>query len=800
MKALLHIPCPLCDSAEGFPRVYSDNPSEIVRCNRCDLVFFNPQPSQEYLAEFYSSQSGYMPSIADNLQSFQRDPAAWKAIADFILTKVHQHLSEAKGQRILDVGCAYGFFLQFARERCLDAYGVEVSEETSQYARRHELSVKTGTLLEAAFDDNFFDIVTLNNVLEHTLNPVVELREVFRILKNRGIVFLAVPNFGSLVAKADNFYWKMKSWPNHLFYFTESTLTAILRKTGFSILEVFTHQGESDYADDVRVIRDRLLITNDEEVHEIIKLLWKMGKGQELVVLAKKDKNSTQLAPGAMADIERTDKAHLSGTSIVKSISNESSDRGTEKTQEFPGSDVAEAAEPSTVLFIATSGRGVVDKVFSRASLDFPSMKFTVVAPSSYRSLFPSTVHFISNRELKSAVWTLTRRLRRSRFDLTILTLDAQPIFRRAKIWAFLTHYRNLWIYDGNGDRTLFRVSSIASWRRLLQEIRTTRSQATAAILDKEKWKSPARSPDSLLADDDYTKKVAKEKQHYTDLHVDSVTLTEPANPALAYLLDRFQHKVRERIGIDVWEYVVAAVNRRPGCQILSLGSGPCGAEIMLARCFGGAYTFDCIDINPDLLAKGKERAQSLGLSFRFVSQDINLLTLPKHSYDIIFAHAALHHFLALEHVFEQVKHALRPGGEFILYEVIPRNGMLMWPETNDVVQRLWKVLPDRLKYEHPQSPPEFRAERPNRDSSVDGFECIRSQDIYPLLKKMFRTRIEIFGYAFARRFLDNDFGPNYDLSRPEDRALIDLILELDQVYLAQGLLKPESVFMVLEK
>ena len=144
------------------------------------------------------------------------------------------------------------------------------------------------------------------------------------------------------------------------------------------------------------------------------------------------------------------------------------------------------------------------------------------------------------------------------------------------------------------------------------------------------------------------------------------------------------------------------------------------------------------MDINPDLLAKGKEKAQSLGFSFRVICQDINSLSLPKHSYDIVFAHAALHHFVALEHIYEEVKVALKPGGQFILYEVIPRNGMLMWPETNEVVQRLWKLLPDRLKYEHPWNPPEFRAERPDRDASVDGFECIRSQEIYPLVKKMF--------------------------------------------------------------
>lgn len=306
-------------------------------------------------------------------------------------------------------------------------------------------------------------------------------------------------------------------------------------------------------------------------------------------------------------------------------------------------------------------------------------------------------------------------------------------------------------------------------------------------------------SPRSFVSDKKYLSKIAKEQAHYTELHHDPETLTEPANAALHYLLDHFQQKVRERIGMDVWDYVVAAVNRRPGCQLLSLGSGPCGAEIGMAQRFTGNYRVDCTDINSDLLTKGKEKAQSLGLSFRFICQDINLLSLPEHSYDVVFAHAALHHFVALEDIFRQVKRALKPDGEFILYEVIPRNGMLMWPETNEVVQRLWKSLPDRLKYEHPGSPPEFRPERPNRDCSVEGFECIRSQDIYPLIKKMFRTRIEVQGFAFARRFLDNDFGPNYSLASHEDRALIELLIELDDVYLESGKLKPETIFMVLD-
>lgn len=288
MSQLNTVRCPFCNS-NSFGRVYPDNPSAIVRCLSCDLVFFNPQPSLEYLRDFYSSQSGYMSSIQENLDSFKRDPSAWKNTANFILDKVYQYIKEQSDQRILDVGSAYGFFLLFAKERGLDAHGIEISSETSRYAKEHGIDVQHTTLVEANLEEASFNIITMNNVLEHTLNPVAELTKAYNLLKTPGVVFIAVPNFDSLTAQVDAFYWKMKSWPNHMFYFTEKTLSAILSKVGFRVVEVFTHLGEADYSHDVRVVRDRMCLTNESDINEAIHFLHKIRKGQELVILARKE-------------------------------------------------------------------------------------------------------------------------------------------------------------------------------------------------------------------------------------------------------------------------------------------------------------------------------------------------------------------------------------------------------------------------------------------------------------------------------------------------------------------------------
>jgi 2-polyprenyl-3-methyl-5-hydroxy-6-metoxy-1,4-benzoquinol methylase/ribosomal protein S27E len=284
---LVKIDCVLCGS-DRHKIIYSDDPSRIVECNDCGLVFFNPQPSQNYLNAYYSSQAGYMTSIEENLRSFEANPVSWRDTANWILYKIYGHISEEKGQRLLDIGSAYGFFLIFARERGLDVRGLEISTESSKFARERGIEIWNTPLLEATVEKESFDIVTMNNVLEHTLNPMAELEKVHSLLKPPGVVYIGVPNWDSLVSRVDGFNWKMKSWPNHLYYFTSKTLGHMLAKAGFAVRETLTHMGESDYSDDTRIIRERLLLSEDRDVRQVIECLWTMGKGQELVVIAQK--------------------------------------------------------------------------------------------------------------------------------------------------------------------------------------------------------------------------------------------------------------------------------------------------------------------------------------------------------------------------------------------------------------------------------------------------------------------------------------------------------------------------------
>ena len=212
----------------------------------------------------------------------------------------------------------------------------------------------------------------------------------------------------------------------------------------------------------------------------------------------------------------------------------------------------------------------------------------------------------------------------------------------------------------------------------------------------------------------------------------------------------------------------------------------------------------DCIDVNEKLLNLAQKKARSENIPMSFFKQDINKLKLPQDEYDVVISHAAMHHMINHEHISEQVKLAMKENSTFFVQETITRNGYTMWDETKKIANEIWSLIPNKFKYDNSnmqqKNKKRFFKELPDIDYSKTGFECIRSQDLYPILKKTFKTKIEVPGFCFARRFLDTRFGDNYDLKNPIDKDLVDLIIKLDEQCSIIYDLKPENIFLILKK
>ncbi len=291
----------------------------------------------------------------------------------------------------------------------------------------------------------------------------------------------------------------------------------------------------------------------------------------------------------------------------------------------------------------------------------------------------------------------------------------------------------------------------------------------------------------------DYQQRIANEIKFYCSIERRE-SGSEKICGTLQFILDEFQRRVALKIGYSVWSYAISEVNRRNFTKFLSLGTGMCNLEVSIARSFTKPYELTCVEFNKDIMDCGLKLAAAQNVKIKPIVQDINYLRLNER-YDVVFVHAALHHFVELEHIFKEIKSHLAPGGKFIVYDVTTRNGLLLWPDQKKIIDSMLQILP--VKYRHHHGINEIVDTYPEFDFSDTGFECIRSQDILPLLQGYFKTIHLVKGFSFIRRLTGQELGPNFDINDDFDRKLIDFMLLLDQWYVDNDILQPESIFWV---
>ena len=143
------------------------------------------------------------------------------------------------GRRVLDVGCGRGYTLRWLQRWGADVSGTQLSEPAAVRARGllGKGRVFVGELADARYPARGFDCVMLWHVLEHVPDPVSLLREIARILKPDGLVYIEVPNAGGWSARRLGRHWLAYDIPRHLVHFTPKTLERAMAAAGFVCLE-----------------------------------------------------------------------------------------------------------------------------------------------------------------------------------------------------------------------------------------------------------------------------------------------------------------------------------------------------------------------------------------------------------------------------------------------------------------------------------------------------------------------------------------------------------------------------------
>lgn len=135
---------------------------------------------------------------------------------------------KSKDHRLLDIGSGSGAFVDVCRSKGLEAYGCEMAEYNYALGSEH---IYKQRFEDINFPTDYFDFITCHDVLEHNLNPIDFLKEVFRALKQKGTCVIDFPSF---FAKEGKHHWKKE----HLWFFNTEQLEKIVKDIGFTVTEI----------------------------------------------------------------------------------------------------------------------------------------------------------------------------------------------------------------------------------------------------------------------------------------------------------------------------------------------------------------------------------------------------------------------------------------------------------------------------------------------------------------------------------------------------------------------------------
>jgi len=202
----------------------------IVKCNNCGLVYLN---SSLHLGE---TKKYYPQEYFSRLNLKRMDERGKNRLDTKCKNRLNEILYFKKSGKVLDIGCGDGYFLNYLKQKGWQVRGVEISEFAAQKIKeKYDIDIFCGELSQAGYPEEYFDVVSLFEVLEHLPDPSGTLLEVQRIIKKTGLLIMTVPNFDSLQRLLFGKYWHIIDPPRHLFYFSRTTLDNILKKSNFSL-------------------------------------------------------------------------------------------------------------------------------------------------------------------------------------------------------------------------------------------------------------------------------------------------------------------------------------------------------------------------------------------------------------------------------------------------------------------------------------------------------------------------------------------------------------------------------------
>lgn len=240
MGVIKNSKCILC-GYEGEMKIKSFvEKRNIIKCPNCEVQFMYPFPTDEEINNIYSREyfSSWGIGEGETVEVADMKRNTFKHILNGIIPYVNNG-------NILDIGTATGFLLEEAEKLGFNAYGIEISEYASSIAKNKfgKEKIYNGTLETCSFKNNYFNLITMCDVIEHVKDPISTMKVVNRLLNTTnsnggGYCMITTPNTNSLTAKLLKSKWH-RYMLEHLVYFNKNSMEKLAELTGFKVIKSY---------------------------------------------------------------------------------------------------------------------------------------------------------------------------------------------------------------------------------------------------------------------------------------------------------------------------------------------------------------------------------------------------------------------------------------------------------------------------------------------------------------------------------------------------------------------------------
>jgi predicted TPR repeat methyltransferase len=220
--------CAVCGSSSSKP-LYAG----ILKCADCGYVFADVHLSDEECSEIY--RKNYF--FGDEYSDYIADKKALQRNFELRLKVLRKYLDPVLHKNLLEVGSAYGFFLEIAKNRFENVQGIDITEDGVRYSKEAlNLDVIHADLLQHDFSTQKFDVVCMWDTIEHLRAPRLYLEKIAGLMEKGALIAITTGDIGSVNARLKKDKWRLIHPPTHAHYFSKKTLGRMLDDLGFEII------------------------------------------------------------------------------------------------------------------------------------------------------------------------------------------------------------------------------------------------------------------------------------------------------------------------------------------------------------------------------------------------------------------------------------------------------------------------------------------------------------------------------------------------------------------------------------